>query len=118
MKKATINLWLNVLAFVNFAALAATGTVMRWVLPPGSGGGRHGAGGGLGRGWRGGRGAGVLEGSDPEPIKSLWGLRRHDWGDWHFWLAVALITIIVLHLVLHWSWVRANILKRKTLPNP
>jgi len=112
MKKAAINVWLNILALVNFLALAATGAIMRWVLPPGTGG-RHAQGAGLGRGWRGGRGA--LDSTDPEagPIKTLLGWGRHDWGDLHFWLAVSLVVVIVVHIVLHWSWVRANILRRK-----
>jgi len=112
MKKSTINLWLNIIAFINFLALAATGAIMRWVLPPGSGG-RYGRGAGLGRGWRGGRGA--FDPADPEgePIKTLLGWGRHDWGDLHFWLAVSLVAIIALHIVLHWSWIRANIFRLK-----
>jgi hypothetical protein len=113
VKKTTINLWLNVLAFINFCALAATGAIMRWVLPPGSGGRFAGGGRGMGRGWRGGRGALDAAGSDEGPIKVLWGWGRHDWGDLHFWLAVGLIAIILLHLVLHWSWIRHNILPRR-----
>jgi hypothetical protein len=111
MKKTAVNLWLNVLAFVNFLALAATGAIMRWVLPPGSGGGQ-GGGEGLARGWRGGRSALDLSSPDGSRIRSLLGWKRHDWGDLHFWLAVALVTIIILHLALHWSWVRCNILPR------
>jgi len=110
MKKATINVWLNILAFINFVALAATGAIMRWVLPPGSGGRYAHEGQGLGRGWRGGRGALESVGSDESPIKTLLGWGRHDWGDLHFWLAVLLIVIIILHLILHWSWIRCNIL--------
>ena len=39
--------WTDVINIVLFAVLAGTGVVLRWVLPPGSGGGHTGS----GRGW-------------------------------------------------------------------
>jgi hypothetical protein len=30
---------------------------------------------------------------------------RHDWGDLHFWVSVALGVLLVIHVALHWSWV-------------
>lgn len=110
MRKATINLYLNVLAFLSFVGLAATGAIMRWVLPPGTGGRRAGAAVGLGRGWQGGRGTLDPDDSAVQPLKTLLGWGRHDWGDLHFWLAVVFCAAILLHVVLHWSWVRTNIL--------
>jgi hypothetical protein len=56
--------------------MVATGITIRFTLPPGSG-----------------RTLGV------------WGLTRHQWGDLHFWLALAAVAIVVLHLALHWTWV-------------
>lgn len=67
----------NALIWVNFCALAGTGLLLAWRLPPGS---------------RGGRGLSVLG----------WG--RHDWGDLHTWLAFAFLILIVVHLALHWRW--------------
>jgi hypothetical protein len=45
----------------------------------------------------------------------LWGFGRHDWGAIHFWLSIALGVLIVLHIVLHWSWVCAT--TRRHLPS-
>lgn len=33
----------------------------------------------------------------------LWGWDRHDWGALHFYLALALLAVLVVHLILHWS---------------
>ena len=35
----------------------------------------------------------------------MWSLTRHEWGDLHFWLSVAVVAILVLHVALHWAWV-------------
>ena len=36
---------------------------------------------------------------------TLWGLGRHDYGSIHFYLALALIGLMVIHIWLHWPWV-------------
>ncbi|HKQ47218.1 MAG TPA: DUF4405 domain-containing protein [Phycisphaerae bacterium] len=78
MRRATLNLIIDVISFAILASMIATGLLVRFVLPPGS---------------RGGRGL------------SLWNLDRHDWGDIHFGLAASLIGVLLIHLALHWSWV-------------
>jgi len=90
MKRTTLNFVLDSISFVNLLLLAATGAIMRWVLPPGSGGGQ-------GHGFRGGRGAGE--------VKLLLGLGRHDWGDVHFVLALLFLLLMLVHLYLHWRWI-------------
>ena len=35
----------------------------------------------------------------------LWDLGRHDWGEIHFWLAVSIGALMLLHVALHWAWV-------------
>src|SRR5690606_3856983 len=40
--------------------------------------------------------------------RTLWRLTRHQWGDLHFWLALAVVAIILVHLWLHWTWVVAT----------
>ena len=37
--------------------------------------------------------------------KYLWGLHRHQWGDIHLVLSLGFCVSLVLHLVLHWSWI-------------
>ena len=76
MKRAKQNFLVDTLAFVAFVLLTATGVLVRWVLPPGSGR------------WT-----------------TLWGMDRHEWGDVHFWVAVALLGVCALHLLLHWRWI-------------
>lgn len=90
MKRGTLNFIVDLVSFIDLLGLAFTGFIMKYVLPPGSGG--HGL------GFRGGRGAGE--------IKYLWSMTRHEWGDIHFYLAVLFVTLIVVHIILHWSWIK------------
>lgn len=78
MRKNAVNYALDSLSLLGMLALLGTGTVMKFVLPPGSGG------------------------------KTLSGLGRHGWGDVHFWIAAALVAVLVLHVALHWAWVCAT----------
>ncbi|MHC4348557.1 MAG: DUF4405 domain-containing protein [Planctomycetota bacterium] len=76
MKRATLYFAVDIIAFVLFVALTVTGVLVRYVLPPGSG--RH---------------------------STLWGMDRHEWGDLHFWMAMALMAALALHLFFHWRFV-------------
>lgn len=80
-RKAVINFWLEGLTLAALIGLIMTGFIMRWRLPPGSGGREGGM---------------SLE---------MLGLGRHDWGAIHFWVAIAFIVFIVVHLFLHWRWI-------------
>jgi hypothetical protein len=91
MRRTTLNFLVDSLAFVDLLLLAATGVIMKWVLPPGTGGG-------YGRGFRGGR--------PPVEAKDLFGLARHDWGAVHFVLALLFVLLIVVHTTLHWTWIK------------
>lgn len=91
MRRTTLNFIVDLIGFVDLLLLAATGAIMKWALPPGSGGGH-------GYGFRGGR--------DPGEVKELLGLGRHDWGDIHFVLALLFLVVIVVHLILHWTWIK------------
>lgn len=78
MNRSRLNYALDALSLVLMLALALTGLLIRFALPPGREGGRG------------------LE---------LAGWTRHQWGDFHFWLAVALVGLVVAHLALHWRWI-------------
>lgn len=78
MKRTVLNFRIDILAFILFGLLATTGLVLAYLLPPGSGG-----------------------------SLTLWGVGRHQWGDFHFYISLCLMAVIVLHLFLHWSWVSA-----------
>jgi hypothetical protein len=38
-------------------------------------------------------------------VTGIWGLDRHDWGGVHFWMAVALLGALSVHVLLHWKWI-------------
>jgi len=95
MQRTTLNFIVDSIGFLDLLLLAATGSIMRWVLPPGSGGGQ-------GRGFRGGRGPAV----ETQDFASVLGLGRHDWGDIHFLLALTFVLLILVHLILHWTWIK------------
>ena len=80
---------LNALLWLVFCAMAGTGLLLAFRLPPGS---------------RGGRGL------------SAWGMSRNEWGDWHTWLSYAFLALILLHLVLHWRWFWQVASRKKTWP--
>jgi hypothetical protein len=82
MSKNRLNLVVDTLAYLAMVALASTGLMMAYVLPPGTGG-RH----------------------SGEPARTLLGLGRHDWGDLHFYVAIALLVLMLLHVILHWKWI-------------
>lgn len=82
IQKAHVNFVLEGIALAALSGLAATGLLMYFRLPPGSG---------------------SLE---------LLGMGRHDWGDVHVVLAAAFVASMVVHLMLHWKWVWGTALGR------
>jgi len=97
MKRSSLNFIVDLVSFIDLLCLAFTGFIIKFILPPGTGGrGRelHGGGGG-------------------EQIKELWSMTRHEWGDIHFYLAVAFVILMVVHIILHWGWIKNQF---KSLP--
>ena len=84
MNRTLANFVIDALSFFSICGTAATGLLIKYILPPRSGG--MGRGGGL----------------------TLWGWNRHDWGDVHFYLALALLGLLLVHAALHWHWVVAT----------
>ena len=84
MRKHTQNVFIDVLSFICFITLFLTGLLIHFILPPGS----HG--------------------------DSFLGLTRHEWGDIHFWLALIFTVVILFHLILHISWIKASLFKGKS----
>ncbi len=78
MKRNTMNFWIDLFTFIVLFAKIWTGLLVHYVLPPGQGRGH------------------ALE---------LWGLNRHAYGVIHFYLAIAMIVLVVIHVWLHWSWI-------------
>lgn len=90
MKRTTLNSWTDALAFIGFVFLTTSGILLRYQLPPGSG--RLDA---VGTGHR----------AQEKTVSVLWGLTRHEWGDVHYYIALALMAVLAFHLVLHWKWI-------------
>ena len=91
MKRTTLNFILELVSFINLLGLAFIGFIMKYVLPPGSSG--------YGRGYRGGRGP-------SDGIKDFLSITRHEWVDIHFYLACLFVILILVHLILHWNWIK------------
>jgi len=87
MKRPALNLIVDSLALAGFVLLGATGLLMHFILPPGSGGGPGGH----------------------RPALRIWGLSRHQWGEIHFWIAVGVLAVLSIHLILHWRWVVSTV---------
>lgn len=75
MRRSFLNWLIDFALFVAVLGLLLTGLLIEFILPPGS----HG--------------------------DAVWSLSRHAWGEIHFWFAVAMIAVALLHVILHWGWV-------------
>lgn len=83
MNRTLLNIIIDLIAAVLFLGMIATGYLLRFPLPPGS-----------------------------NKSLVLWGLGRHQWGDVHFWISLALLATMTMHLLLHWNWIVTVVAKR------
>ena len=83
MNRVSLNFLIDVVAFVLFLAMAATGLVLWWILPPGT-----------------------------NSFLVLWGLSRHQWGAIHAWSSIGVLTALMGHLAMHWRWIVAFVSAR------
>lgn len=77
MSRSAINFWLDSLLLVAFSVLIWASVVVRFIFPPGLDS----------KGWL------------------LWGLTFDQWATLQFALVAVLALGILLHVMLHWSWV-------------
>lgn len=82
--KGKINFIIDVIMFVLMALLAGIGLLIKYILLSGE------------NRW-------IKYGRNVD--LSFWGLDRHEWGTIHLWIAIALIVLLVLHIILHWSMI-------------
>lgn len=40
---------------------------------------------------------------------SVWGMDRHGWGEIHFWIALTFLALMVIHFILHWTWIKTKV---------
>jgi hypothetical protein len=84
MSRAWINLGLDFILLVIFSALMIVSVIVRFIFPPGL----------YSQHWR------------------LWGWTHHDWVTLQFGLVATLALGILIHVMLHWSWVCGMLVTR------
>lgn len=77
--RTALNFWIDLATTAAFCTLLGSSMIMKWILPPGT--------------------------CDDAGVKVWLGHSRHWWGDIHFWAAMLMLVLIVVHLWLHWGWV-------------
>lgn len=77
LKKHTQNVIIDFISFLCMMVLAITGILLHFRLPHGS----HDA--------------------------TLMGFSRHQWGEFHFWVAIIFISGIFVHMLLHIPWIKS-----------
>jgi mono/diheme cytochrome c family protein len=83
MSRGILNLVIDTVAAALLTAMVGTGYILWFVLPPGT-----------------------------HRTDILWGLLRHQWGAVHFWISLVLLTVLAIHVALHWRWLVIGLSKR------
>jgi len=82
--KAKVNFVIDALMFLIMCAIAGIGFLIKYVLIPGE------------QRW-------VVYGRN---VDLFWlGLDRHEWGSIHLYLALSLLTLLAIHIILHWQMI-------------
>lgn len=102
MKRPVWNLVIDAVSFVVFMAMISTGLILKFTLPPGSGR--------LERLARGGR--------MDRAVDLYLGLTRHEWGEIHLYLSLTFLVFLLIHLFLHWAWIRSMFIGSGDKPQP
>ncbi len=103
MKKNCWNIIIDALSLLVFVSMISTGILLKFVLSPGSG-----------RVEMLMKGGGKFE----KTIDMLMGLTRHEWGEVHFYISIAFLALLVVHLILHWNWIQCVSFGSKNNPQP
>jgi hypothetical protein len=82
MKKSDWQYLVDTLLFICIIGIAFIGILMGLVLP---------------------QGPQALESS-----KYFLGLHRHQWGNIHFYLSLAFVVLVIIHLLLAWNWIKGQ----------
>jgi hypothetical protein len=92
--KAKVNFVIDALMFIDIALIAGLGFLMKFVLLPG-------------------REKVLKYGANIDLF--LFGLDRHQWGTVHLYASLTLLALLAVHILLHWSWITANLAHLITL---
>lgn len=82
MNKGKLNFIIDVIMFVLMGALSGIGLLIKYVLLSGE------------NRW-------IKYGRNVD--LSYLGLDRHEWGTIHFWVAITLVVLLILHIIFHWK---------------
>lgn len=77
--KNKFNFWLDITVLTGFVGSALTGILLWLILP-------H------------------ERGSDST---AFWGITRSSWVDIHDWVSLGVLVVLVVHIVIHWTWISA-----------
>ncbi len=84
MSRTIINFWLDLTLLVTFSATAWLTAVLRFVFPPAT----------ATAGW------------------TLWGATYEQWFAIQFWAVCLLALLVIIHVMLHWTWVCGVVVSR------
>ncbi len=98
MKKNTWDIIIDAASFAALMATISTGLLLKFVLTPGSGR------------------IEIISRGGHRMINVFFGLTRHEWGQIHFYIAAVFVVLLIAHLILHWSWIKATIFDVKGGP--
>lgn len=76
MKKNTLKYLIDVTLFIDMCSIAAIGLLLGFVIPKG-----------------------------PQSQNHFLGLHRHEWGNIHLYLSIFLLTLLIFHVWLNWTWI-------------
>ncbi len=93
--KSTLNLIVDILLWIVFAAVSGIGILIKYALPSGYAR-RH---------------DGIRS-----SVSQWWGMGRHEWGEIHWILSLLLLVLLLLHILLHRKMIGGML--RKAFPNP
>jgi hypothetical protein len=95
MDRSKLNFVIDALMFLTLMAIAGLGFLMKYILPPGR----------------------EVTASYGRNVYLTWlGWDRHDWGSVHLYLAFTLLSLLAIHLILHWSLIVG--LFARLIPDP
>ncbi len=95
MDKPKLSFIIDALMFLCLMAMAGLGFLMKYILPPG----RE-----------------VMARYGRNLYLTWLGWDRHDWGDIHLYLALTLLSLLALHIILHWQQIVG--LFQRVVPDP
>ena len=80
MKKSDWQYLVDTLLFLSVVGIALIGFLMGFVIPKGP--------------------------AAPESTKYFLGLHRHQWSNIHFYLSLAFVVFVIIHILLSWKWIK------------